>query len=57
MSQRKLSSTNKNAFFVKSGEEEGKQVLSGKLAPVGVGENIRRRCRRVNMVEILCTHV
>jgi hypothetical protein len=33
-----------------------KQVLSG-VGITGRGEDIRKGCRRLNMVEILCTHV
>jgi hypothetical protein len=42
-----------NMFFFKNREQEGKR---GYLAPVGCGGNIRKGCKRVNMVEI-CTHV
>jgi hypothetical protein len=27
------------------------------LAPVCGGEDIQKGCRRVNMIEILCTHI
>jgi hypothetical protein len=37
-------------------EQEAKQILSGRLVPAGVGEDIRRGCRRANIVEI-CIHV
>jgi hypothetical protein len=33
-----------------------KQVLSG-VGTSGRGKDIRKECRRVNMVEILCTHM
>jgi hypothetical protein len=45
------------SFFFKNGEQEGKQVLSGGLAPleqaaaVGREENRRKKYRRVNMVK------
>jgi hypothetical protein len=43
-------------LFFKNGGQEGKAVLSGRLVPMA-GEDIRKGCRRVNMVEILGTHV
>jgi hypothetical protein len=41
-------SKTKMSFF-KNGEQEGKTGPIWGLVPVGVGENIRKRCRRVNM--------
>jgi hypothetical protein len=43
-------------FFFKNGEEMVKQVLSGEFVRVG-GEGCKERCRRMNVVEIVCTHV
>jgi hypothetical protein len=43
-------------FSPKTYNKKAKQVLFGGLVPVGEGR-IRKRYRRVNMVEILCTHV
>jgi hypothetical protein len=42
-------------FFSKMEDRKVKQVLSG-VDTRGRGENIRKVCRRVNMVEILCTY-
>jgi hypothetical protein len=42
-------------FFQKWRAGKYKQVWE--LVPVGGGENIRKGCRRVNVVEILCAHV
>jgi hypothetical protein len=42
--------------FYKNREQEGKTGPVWGLVPVG-REDIRKGCRRVNMVEILCTHV
>jgi hypothetical protein len=47
---------NKDAgFFVfpKNKEQEGKIGVGTS----GKGEDIKKGCRRVNMVEIICTHV
>jgi hypothetical protein len=44
-------------FFSKTENKKAKQVLSGGLVPVGGWEDLRKGCRRVSMVEILCTHV
>jgi hypothetical protein len=30
---------------------------NGAMIPVGAGKDIRKGCGRVNVVEILCTHV
>jgi hypothetical protein len=38
----------------KNTEQEGKTGPVWGMVPVG-GEDIRKRCRRVNVVEILCT--
>jgi hypothetical protein len=35
----------------KNGEEEGKTGPVWELAPVGGGQDIKKGCRRVNMVE------
>jgi hypothetical protein len=41
---------NKQSVFFSKTEDKAKQVLSGGLVPVG-GEDIRKGCRRLNMVE------
>jgi hypothetical protein len=48
----------KNVFFsfAKSQNERTEQVLSRGLVPV-VGEDVGKGFRRVNIVQILCTHV
>jgi hypothetical protein len=43
--------------FFKNGQQEGKTGPVCGLVLVGGGEDIRKGCRRVNVVEILCTHV
>jgi hypothetical protein len=43
--------------FFKDGEQEGKTSPVWGLVPVGEGEDIKKGCRRANMVEILYTHV
>jgi hypothetical protein len=43
-------------FFSKNGEQGGKTGPVWGLAPER-GEDIRKECRRVNMVDMLCTHV
>jgi hypothetical protein len=47
---------NKNVLF-QNREQEDKTVLSGWGVPVGSGEDIRKGCRKANMVEKLCIHV
>jgi hypothetical protein len=50
-----LSSTNKNVtLFYK---KKAKEVLSEGDRYQCVGKDIRKRCRKVTMVEIFCTHV
>jgi hypothetical protein len=45
-------------LFYKSGEQKGKtDPVCGVVGSSGRGEDIRKGCRRVNMVEIICTHV
>jgi hypothetical protein len=41
--------------FFKNGGQGGQMGLIWGLVPV-VGENIRKRCRRINMAEILHIH-
>jgi hypothetical protein len=41
-------------YFFQKRKQEGKQVLS---STGGSGEDINKGCRRVNIAEILCTHV
>jgi hypothetical protein len=41
-------------LFFKNGDRKVKQVLSRGLVPVGMEEGIRKGCRRMNMVKILC---
>jgi hypothetical protein len=43
-------------LFTKVDNRKAKQVLSGGWGPV-VGEDVRKGCRRVHMVEILYTYV
>jgi hypothetical protein len=40
--------------FLKNREQEGKTGPVWGLAPVTVGEDIRKGYRKVNMMEILC---
>jgi hypothetical protein len=44
-------------FFFKTGEQKGKICSVWEVGASGKGENIRKRYRRVNMLEILCVHV
>jgi hypothetical protein len=44
-------------FSSKTESRKVKQALSGGLVAVGSREDIRKGCRRVNVVKILCTHV
>jgi hypothetical protein len=46
-----------NVFFFKNGEQEGKKVLSRDWYQCCGEEDIRKGSRRVNMVEILYSHV
>jgi hypothetical protein len=49
--------TSKMLFFkIKMENRRAEQVLSGEFVPVG-GGGVGKGCRRVNMVQILCTHV
>jgi hypothetical protein len=50
-----LSYTNKNSFF-KNCEQEGKTGSVRGFGTSGSGEDIKKGCWRVNIVEI-CTHV
>jgi hypothetical protein len=43
--------------FIKNEEQEGKTGLVWGVGTNGREEDIRKGCRSVNMVEILCTHV
>jgi hypothetical protein len=43
--------------FFQNGEQEGKTGPMGRGSTRRRGEDIRKGCRRVNMVEILYTHV
>jgi hypothetical protein len=54
-----LSETNKIFFFFSKTEEEGKTgpVWAGVGGTSGSGEGLRKGCRSVNMVEIVCTQV
>jgi hypothetical protein len=51
----------KQTFFFPKNEEQ--EVLSVQNRPClrvdtsGSGDDVRKKCRRVNVVEILCTHV
>jgi hypothetical protein len=44
-------------LFTKKGEKEGKTVSIWGFGTSGRGEDIRKGYRRVNVVEILCTHI
>jgi hypothetical protein len=44
------------SFTIMENRKE-KQVFYVGLAPVGRGEDIRKGCMRVNMVDMLCTHI
>jgi hypothetical protein len=44
----------KNRYY---GGQEYKSGPVWELIPMGAGKDIRKGCRRVNMVEIICTHV
>jgi hypothetical protein len=44
-------------FFFKSGEQEGKTGPFWGISNSGKVEDLRKECRRENMVEILHTHV
>jgi hypothetical protein len=43
--------------FYKNGEQEGKTDHVWWVGTSGRGEDKRKGCRVMNMVEILCTHV
>jgi hypothetical protein len=43
--------------FFKNREQEGKTGPFWGFATLGLGKDIRKECRRVNMMEILCIHV
>jgi hypothetical protein len=44
-------------FFYKNGEQEGKTGSGWGIGTSGSGEGIKKGCKRVNMMEMLCTHV
>jgi hypothetical protein len=44
-------------FFYKSGEQEVREGSVWGVGTNGSGEDVGRGCRRVNMVQIFCTHV
>jgi hypothetical protein len=46
-------------FFYKIGEQEGRTVLweGGGVGTCGRGEVVEKGGRRMNMMEIMCTHV
>jgi hypothetical protein len=43
--------------FFKNVEQEGKNRSYLRVGTSGRWEDIRKRCRRMNIVEILCTYV
>jgi hypothetical protein len=45
------------SFFFKNREQEGKTGPIWRVGTNGREEDLEKGCRRVNMVEILCTHV
>jgi hypothetical protein len=49
-----IDTLNKQYFFVKIGEQEGK---TGPVWGWYQWEDVRKECRRVNRVKILCSHV
>jgi hypothetical protein len=51
-----LSKKNKNVlfYFYKIGEQV---LFGGRVGTSGRGEEVGKECRRVNIVQILCTHV
>jgi hypothetical protein len=44
-------------LFIKNSEQDSKIGPVWELAPVGGGEDIRKACRRLNVLEVLHTHV
>jgi hypothetical protein len=44
-------------YFLKNREHEDKTGLFLGVGTSGRGEDIRKGCRRVNVVEMLCIHV
>jgi hypothetical protein len=44
-------------FFYKSREQEGKTGLVWRVGTSARREDIRKECRKVNVVEIFCTNV
>jgi hypothetical protein len=52
-----LKQTNMLFSFSKTENKKTKQALSGGVDTSGTGEDVGKRCKRVNVVEILCTHV
>jgi hypothetical protein len=44
-------------IFTKTENRKAKPIFPRREAGSGIGESIRKECRRVNMVELLCTHV
>jgi hypothetical protein len=44
-------------FFLKNEEREGKTGPVWGVGTNGRGKNMRKRYKKVNMVEIFCTHV
>jgi hypothetical protein len=43
--------------FFKNGRQEGKTGLVWRVGTNGRREGVKKGCRTVNVVEILCTHV
>jgi hypothetical protein len=44
-------------FFIKTENRRAEQVLPGGVGTSGRGEVAEKGCRKVNIVQILCTHV
>jgi hypothetical protein len=44
-------------FIYKNREQEGRKVPVWRVGISGRGKDKERGCRRVNMVQIFCTHV
>jgi hypothetical protein len=43
--------------FTKPENKRAEQILPGGVGTSGSGEEVGKRCRRMDVVEILCTHV
>jgi hypothetical protein len=57
MTQTRYAHVNKLKKEKENREQEGKMGPMWTVGATGREVDVRKRCRRVNMVEILCTHV